>query len=131
MSIQHPIAILYIEDDMATARLTQIHMHSQQCKLDIVKTGLEGKEKIKNTLYDAIIIDYLLPDISCEELLQDIRLNAQNVVIIVLSTFITDEIYNKVLLLGADACLEKDFSGQYFKELPSIIQEKATIRKKN
>lgn len=117
------LSILYIEDDLATARLTQICADPLKCKIDIVATGHEGIEEIKSKQYDAIVIDYHLPDMSCVDILKEVRLFSESLVIIILTTLITDEMRDEVLSHGADTCIEKDFNGNYIQELPLIIQK--------
>ena len=123
MNLKFPLTILYIEDDFDVARLVQIKMDSHMYKLDIAKDGKEGKEKIKQAHYNAVIIDYYLPDTSCKSLIQDIKSFSPNLAIIVLTGCTTEKVREEVLSVGANECIEKDIKGDFIQRLPFVIQK--------
>lgn len=59
------IKILYVEDNKYNSDLVSKILkkkYNENVHLDIAETGELGLQKLKNTMYDLILLDYLLPD---------------------------------------------------------------------
>ncbi len=122
------LSILLIEDEATDAEIINAYLKKSKEKflLEIVNTGKKGLEKIKDNLYDLILLDYHLPDMTGSEILEEIR--AQNIMphVIVLTGMDDREIAVKTMKLGASDYLIK--SAELYKSLPELILK---ILKKN
>jgi diguanylate cyclase (GGDEF)-like protein/PAS domain S-box-containing protein len=63
---------LYIEDDFITALLIQEWLSSEGHTVDWVSSADEGKRRLKETHYDIVLVDYLLPETTGLELIQEL-----------------------------------------------------------
>ena len=65
--------LLIVEDnEFDASQMTKIIKNGKQVKIEIANTGKKGLELIKKNTYDAIIVDYMLPDITGMELITEI-----------------------------------------------------------
>lgn len=100
--------ILLIEDDRSISRILQLELQHNGYRVDLAYTGLEGLSKSRESFYNLILLDLMLPEMSGEKVCREIRKNS-NVPIVVVTA--KDKIFSKVNLLdiGADDYLTKPF----------------------
>lgn len=55
--------ILIIEDDQDLCRFIALALEQSECAFDICHTGNDGLFFAKNQVYDAIILDRMLPEL--------------------------------------------------------------------
>jgi DNA-binding response OmpR family regulator len=102
--------ILAIEDDSATQRALKRLFESEGYDVDLAKDGASGLELFRKSRPSAIVLDLRLPDISGQDVCQQIARAAPGLPVIVLSA--TADVADKVLLLemGARDYVTKPFS---------------------
>ena len=102
--------ILAIEDDDAVQRVLKRLFETEGYTVDLAKDGLSGLEHFCKTRPSAIVLDLRLPDISGQEVCQQITRVAPGLPVIVLSA--KAEVADKVVLLEMGACdyVTKPFS---------------------
>jgi DNA-binding response OmpR family regulator len=102
------INILVIEDDKEINSLLCSILSKNQYACKSAYSGLQAIELLKNSLYDLVLLDLMLPMISGEELLRNLR-HSSNVPVIIISA--KDEMAVKVdmLHMGADDYITKPF----------------------
>jgi DNA-binding response OmpR family regulator len=102
--------ILAIEDDSALRRVLIRLFESEGYSVDLAKDGLSGLECFRKRMPSAIVLDLRLPDISGQEVCQQIIRTAPGLPVIVLSA--KAEVADKVVLLemGAWDYVTKPFS---------------------
>ncbi len=102
--------ILAIEDDDAVQRVLKRLFETEGYTVDLAKDGLSGLEHFCETRPSAIVLDLRLPDISGQEVCQQITRVAPGLPVIVLSA--KAEVADKVVLLEMGACdyVTKPFS---------------------
>jgi DNA-binding response OmpR family regulator len=102
--------ILAIEDDSALQRVLKRLFETEGYGVDLAKDGLSGLEQFRKRRPSAIILDLRLPDISGQDVCQQITRVAPGLPVIVLSAKV--EVVDKVLLLemGARDYVTKPFS---------------------
>ena len=104
-------SILMIDDDVKLCRLVKDYLAPFGFSLTTVYTGTEGLEKVKNDIFDAVILDVMLPGIDGFAVLKQIR-QISNVPVLML-TALGDEADRIVgLEIGADDYLPKTFSNR-------------------
>ncbi|MET0752097.1 MAG: response regulator transcription factor [Pyrinomonadaceae bacterium] len=101
--------ILMIDDDVKLCRLMKDYLAPFGFSVESVHTGPDGLEKIKETNFDAVILDLMLPGMDGISVLKQIR-TFSNVPVLML-TALGDESDRIVgLEVGADDYLPKTFS---------------------
>jgi DNA-binding response OmpR family regulator len=102
--------ILAIDDDCAVRRVLKRLFESEGYAVDLAKDGMSGLELFRKRTPLAIVLDLLLPDISGQEVCQQITPVAPEVAIIVLSAKadVADKV--KLLEMGAHDYVTKPFS---------------------
>ena len=105
--------ILIVEDDGEIAFLLQQFLLRKNYESDIAKNGLDAmsyyeKANNSNLPYQAILLDLMLPDLSGEKILQQIRKNSDIPILIISAK---GEVNSKISLLqnGADDYITKPF----------------------
>lgn len=100
--------ILLIEDDKEINELIKNALKKEIFNVDTAYDGSEGIFKYNNNKYNLVLLDLMLPIISGEEVLREIR-EKSNIPVIILSA--KDESLDKILglSLGADDYVTKPF----------------------
>ncbi|HBF38321.1 MAG TPA: DNA-binding response regulator [Firmicutes bacterium] len=101
--------LLIIEDEKQIARFLELELLHEGYQVNLETDGREGLEKVKQSHYDLIILDIMLPGLSGMEVCRRIR-HFSNVPIVMLTA--KDDIESKVMGLdiGADDYITKPFS---------------------
>ena len=100
--------ILLVEDDKKISRYLELELSHEGYTVKSCYNGRDALKEIKNDLFDLVILDLMLPEVSGEEVCKKIR-EASEIPIIVVSA--KDSTLNKVNLLdiGADDYITKPF----------------------
>ena len=113
--------ILIIEDDSTIVELLTIHLHDLGCEVTTASSGHQGLTAAKNSGFDLIILDIMLPGLNGMEVCRKIR-QADRQTPIMMLTARSEEI-DKVMGLetGADDYLTKPFSIREFIARVKVI----------
>ncbi len=111
--------ILLIEDDKHILDILEENFLDEGISFDSAIDGEEGEYKATTNIYDVIMIDYMLPNISGEKIVKSIRDNNISTPIIMLTA--KSDIKDKIecFKLGADDYVTKPFD---FEELFIRVQ---------
>ncbi len=101
--------ILIIEDDLDIAELERDYLQLNGYKTEIVQDGFAGLKKAASGLYDAVVVDLMLPNKDGFEIIKEIRRN-QEIPVIVVSAKMEDIDKIRGLNVGADDYITKPFS---------------------
>ena len=101
--------ILYVEDEQYLADAVIHVLKKSDIAVDWAADGEEGLELAKKPIYDAIVLDVMLPKMSGLEVLQIIRERGVTTPVIMLSALSQVEDKIKGLNYGADDYLAKPF----------------------
>ncbi len=101
--------ILYVEDEKLLADAVTHLLKKSNINVDWAEDGEEGLRLAKKPIYDAIVLDIMLPKISGLEILQIIRQQGITTPVIMLSALSEVEDKVKGLETGADDYLAKPF----------------------
>lgn len=117
--------LLIIEDHNDINAMIQDYLQKQGFQCDQAYSGTEGRLYYSTNDYDLIILDLMLPGLSGEELLEDIRKHS-NVPVIVLSA--KDSLDSKINVLGAGA---DDYLCKPFELEELLARIQVQLRKSN
>lgn len=116
--------ILVVEDDKKIASFVAKGLKEAGYAVDVAQDGLDGLDLGLSGVYDAAVIDIMLPGIDGLTLIERLRAKKNNTPVIILSAKRTVDDRVKGLQAGGDDYLTKPFS---FSELLARIQ--ALIRR--
>ena len=102
--------VLVIEDDQEAARLLARGLREEGWVVDVAHSGETGDEMASVNSYDAIVLDWLLPDRDGIAVCRSLRASGLHVPILLLTA--RDAVEDRVLGLnaGADDYLTKPFA---------------------
>jgi DNA-binding response OmpR family regulator len=111
--------VLIIEDDIKTATAIREGLQIEGYEAVAVNTGTDGVVALRTSLFDVVILDWMLPKYSGIEILKDLRTNGIRIPVLLLTA--RDTLEDRVLGLdsGADDYLIKPFA---FAELSARLR---------
>ena len=101
--------VLIIEDEEKVVEVLKAYLEKEGYNVYFALNGLDGIQLFKETNFDLIILDLMLPDISGEDICRVIR-ETSDVYIFMLTAKGTLENKIEGLNIGADEYLVKPFS---------------------
>lgn len=122
--------ILLIEDDRNISRILQLELQHKGYRVDLAYNGIEGLAKSRESFYNLILLDLMLPEMPGEEVCREIR-KRSNVPIVVVTA--KDKIFSKVNLLdiGADDYITKPFEmEELYARMRVALRNKEEYRNK-
>jgi len=102
--------ILIIEDNVDLARLLAVHLRDLSYEVDIAEDGPAGLARAKQTVYDLVLLDLMLPGLDGLEICRRIREKPPYVPIIMLTSRSSETDRVVGLEVGADDYVTKPFS---------------------
>jgi len=126
---QRNISVLYLDDDVAGARLVQRSLGRHGFAVETAPDGVTGIKKLRDGKYDVLVTDQNMPVVTGLDLIRKlVKEDALPSTIMV--TGLGDEaIAVEALKLGVDDYIVKDVKGHYLELLPTVISE--VISRKN
>lgn len=115
--------ILIVEDEQGIAIMEKNYLVKNDFSVDIANDGSKALEMIEKNKYDLVVLDLMIPKISGEEVLREIRLNSDLPVILVTAKVHETDVISG-FRDGADDYLKKPFSG-----LELVERVKAILRR--
>lgn len=102
--------ILLVEDEVKLARFIELELSSEGYQVSIAHDGMAGLMLVRETAFDLLVLDWMLPGLSGPELCRRLRSTGNQVPVILLTA--KDEISDRVTGLdaGADDYVVKPFS---------------------
>ncbi len=121
--------ILYVEDEKFLADAVIHVLEKNDISVDHAADGAEGLSLALKPIYDAIVLDIMLPKLSGLDILKDVRERGINTPIIMLSALSQVEDKVKGLNYGADDYLAKPFKSQELvARLRALTRRPAAIK---
>ena len=115
--------ILIAEDEVATARALQVLLKKNNYTVDIVHNGNDAWDYISTNLYDAIVLDIMMPGKSGTEVLKLLRKNQIRTPVLMLTARAELEDRIAGLDAGADDYLPKPFAaGELIARVKALLR---------
>ncbi|KGK87709.1 MULTISPECIES: response regulator transcription factor [unclassified Clostridium] len=122
--------ILIIEDDLSIAELQKDYLELNNFEVTICTDGVQGLNTLKETSFDLLILDIMIPKIDGLSILRSIQ-DSKEIPVLLVSAKKEEIDKIKGLSLGADDYITKPFSpGELVARVKSHIQNYERIRTK-
>lgn len=115
--------LLYIEDDEALAVITKSRLERESYSVDTAHSAEEGIDKALNGSYDALIIDYQLPDSIGPEIIKTLKSKGKSLPCIIITAEGDEDLAADALNEGAQDYIVKDMYMNYMKLMPHILRK--------
>jgi DNA-binding NtrC family response regulator len=121
--------ILIIDDDKDVCEMLKKNLTYEGYRVQAVETGRLGVKEVKNGKYDVVILDLKLPDISGEEVLEEIVNIDSHISVIILTAYPSVETAVNTMKNSAVDYIAKPFKVTQLKRLlEKHILKKATSK---
>ena len=123
MSKSESIRILYMEDDLATARLFQRKLEREGYSVDLACDGVEGLAMNEVASYDVLAVDQNMPNLDGLAVIRALASRKPFPPLIVVTASGDARVAVEAMKLGASDYIIKDVDGAYLDLLPSVIEQ--------
>ncbi len=123
MSESSSIHILYMEDDVGTARLFQKKLERQGFRVDLAQDGQEGLTMVQAGVYEVLIVDQNMPIYNGLEVIRLLAAQGPLPPIIMITVGGDERVAVEAVKLGASDYIIKDVAGRYLELLPTVIEQ--------
>ena len=113
--------ILYIEDDIGLAELVRIKLKREGYSVAHAGNGAQGLMLLNERNFDAVLIDFYLPDMNGREVLNLIRSSNPKAICIMISGVDDMQLVVDAIKQGAEDFVLKDSEGAYLELLPTTL----------
>ncbi len=103
------IHILVVDDDSSLRTLFEAILGNYGYTSESTDNGREALSKLARETYDAVLLDYSLPDITGLAVLQHIQQVYPSVPVVILTGHTDEQVAERAIAAGARACLYKPF----------------------
>ena len=118
--------LLAIEDDEDAAELIRYNLKNEYL-VDIAGTGEEGLSLWESKRHDLVLLDYMLPGIQGDEVLEKIMRLDKNQPVIIMTASDKPEMSKNLILNGASDYLCKPFGNELLKERCKTVLARAKL----
>ncbi len=101
--------ILLIDDDINLNKVIRYQLEQQGYHVDSTMNGTEGLRLFRRNMYDIIVCDIQMPDISGIEVLKEVRRENEETLFLIITAYGSVENAVEACRLGADDYLTKPF----------------------
>ncbi len=102
--------ILIIEDEKLIRWSLQQRFRDGGYECDEAETGAGGLDKLCDAMFDLVMLDYKLPDMSGLDVLRQIREQDQDIVVLIMTAYSSVETAVEAMRLGAHDYVSKPFN---------------------
>ncbi len=121
MSTTFSTKILYIEDDLGLAELVRIKLRREGHTVVHAEAGRQGLALLSDQSFDAVLIDFYLPDMNGLEVLEAIQALQRKITCIMISSIEDIQLVSNAIKQGAEDFVIKDSGGAYLELLPMTL----------
>ena len=121
MSRVQKYRVLYVEDEQETANICKAVLVARNYDVDLAFTGKDGKDQFACGAYDAVLLDYRLPDMDGLELARAMLAEEPSIPIVFITGRGSEKIAAEALALGVSQYVVKDNEDVYTTVLPEVI----------
>ena len=113
--------ILVVEDDEAISNLISMNLSAEGYRCVCAYDGMQGADYIEQRAFDLVLLDIMLPEVDCYELLEYIKTTGTPVIFLTAKGSINDKV--RGLKAGADDYLVKPFQvGELLARVEAVLR---------
>ena len=112
--------ILLVDDDKFIRDNFSERLKNNKYEVSSAEDGEEAIEKIASDDFDVVITDIRMPKVNGIEVLKFIKKNKPKIKVIVMSIFVSQEVINEVMELGAYQYIDKS---SFLKDIVRILDK--------
>ncbi|MEO6902084.1 MAG: response regulator transcription factor [Bacteroidia bacterium] len=128
----NPTNILLVDDEEHILNAIQLNLELEGYTVATAITGTDALQKIKNSSFDLVILDVMLPEMNGFDVCEEIRKTNTHTPILFLSAKGTSAEKIQGLKLGADDYLSKPFNlEELLLRIQILLKRNATLPNKN
>ncbi len=113
--------ILVVDDDQGFLSMIQRFLLNGGYRVDSSNTAADALEKLKESDFDLILLDYQLPDVNAADLLDNLQTNNIVSAVVIITGHGDEKLAVEMLKKGAVDYLVKDSS--FLEQLPNVIRQ--------
>ena len=121
--------ILVVEDDSQMAELLKRGLTAEGHKVELAPDGIAGYEKASGQVFDAVVLDVMLPGLDGFAIARRLRAHGNPVPILMLTGRDSPKDVVRGLDIGADDYLTKPFSFEIFSARLRVITRRSSTEK--
>jgi signal transduction histidine kinase len=123
MNPSSSIRLLYMEDDVGTARLLQKTLERAGFRVTLARDGAEGLSLYDSSEFDVIAVDQHMPNYDGLAVIRELLARGPLPPLIMITGTGDEAVAVDALKLGAGDYIVKDVDGHYLELLPSVIEQ--------
>jgi YesN/AraC family two-component response regulator len=122
--------ILVIDDEPIILDSCRRILRNEGFEVNGASNGREGLKKIEEDQYDAVLVDWKLPEIDGMEVLRIIKKNHPDIIVVMITGYPSVESAVKAMKLGVSDYVSKPFTPEELKEVLIKALERIILPKK-
>ena len=109
--------ILVIDDEKVMCMGCQKTLEQDGMEVECAENGIIGLAKLQEEKYDLVLVDLMMPQLKGTQVLESIRKYDPNMMIIIITGYVTNEMNAVVLEKGAFDYLAKPFTAEELRKV--------------
>jgi DNA-binding response OmpR family regulator len=126
-----PKRVLVVEDQRDIADLIALHLKDLGLEVEVANDGITGESLALKGVFDALVLDIMLPGKNGLDILRTLRQNGQETPVLMLTARATELDRVLGLELGADDYLTKPFSVPELQARVKALLRRSSLSKRN
>jgi len=115
--------ILFVDDDLDIREMVQVLLPAAGFRVSVADNAADVLQLAASQLFDAVLLDYWMPQVTGLDLCRQIRSFDQNTPILICSGAVSAADESAAVLAGAQGYVGKPFSSQHLiRMLRSVIE---------
>lgn len=115
--MENPVKILFIDDEEIVLNSCKRILRKESYEIDTALSGEEGLKKVKEKNFDIVVTDLMMPGINGMEILEILKNEKPEIVVIIFTGYATVDSARKALKMGAFDYVPKPFTNEELKEV--------------
>ncbi|MGB9775828.1 MAG: ATP-binding protein [Anaerolineae bacterium] len=124
-----PIRILVVDDELGIREGCRRVLTSQGFEVDVAENGPVGLRKLRESHYDVLLLDIMMPGTSGMEVLRQVRQMDPDLICIVITGYATVELAVQAVREGAHDFIAKPFSADLLLQVVNRELDRRALRR--
>ncbi|MFN3763191.1 MAG: ATP-binding protein [Anaerolineae bacterium] len=124
-----PIRILVVDDELGIREGCRRVLVPQGFEVDVAENGPAGLRKLRESRYDVLLLDIMMPGMSGMEVLRQVRQIDPELICIIITGYATVELAVQAIREGAHDFIAKPFSADMLLQVVNRELERRALRK--